>query len=270
MSALKIILPIRNPTEVLRQTITSLVAQTDRDFRVLVSDNFSSKGVELVDEAVAQLQSAGLTVRRVRPPVELGRVEHWNWAHHEATGAWLKPLFAGDWLEPGYVASWRTAALNPACRYVFSNYTLHRSGHPPQPGESAETDRHWTAAEMRDTVLRHGMQFGPPSTATYQRDAFLAVGGYPTALPICADSLLFCTLAASFGATWLKERLCHFNIHGARFSTTLPGKRRQTLSETFTYSWLLAYQARAEGVAFSRVAFARMLARAWRDYARGR
>ena len=65
------------------------------------------------------------------------------------------------------------------------------------------------------------MQFGPPSAAAYERTAFVAAGGYPTPLPICSDSLLFCALASRHGVLGMAEPLCHFNIHGARFSTGL-------------------------------------------------
>ena len=106
---IEVIIPLRNPTDVLRKTVCSLVEQTNSDFSVLISDNFSTQGQELISEGVNQLQGAGIAVRVLRPPAELGRVEHWNWAHHGAAGAWLKPLFAGDWLEPDYVARPRRA-----------------------------------------------------------------------------------------------------------------------------------------------------------------
>jgi glycosyltransferase involved in cell wall biosynthesis len=130
---LEIILPLRNPTSVLEQTTESLVAQTDRRFSVLLSDNHSTQGGGLIDSAAAQFASAGIAVRRVRPPFELGRVEHWNWAHHEATGNWLKPVFAGDWLERNYVEKLRAAALgNSGCRYIYVAFLLHRQDAKPE------------------------------------------------------------------------------------------------------------------------------------------
>jgi glycosyltransferase involved in cell wall biosynthesis len=266
-SEFEIIIPLRNPTAVIEKTTGSLLTQTDREFSVLLSDNYSTQGGEFVFRAESALRDAGLNVRVVRPPAEMGRVEHWNWAHHEATGDWLKPMFVGDWLEPGYFAALRAArAAHSDCRYIFSNYTLHRVGEEPQPGESVWLGVFRSPPEMRDLVLRFGMQFGPPSAAAYARDAFIAVGGYPTILPICADSLLFCTLAAHFGAFGLPERLCHFNIHAARFSTGLPRRRWDTWQESLTYYGLLAYHAWTDKFPFARIAFARLLARDFRAY----
>jgi glycosyltransferase involved in cell wall biosynthesis len=271
LNTLEIILPLRNPTPVIEQTVKSLATQTDRRFAVLLSDNFSTHGGELIAAAAGHFEAAGIPVRRVRPPYELGRVEHWNWAHFEAHAAWLKPVFAGDWLEPDYVAKLRAAALaNPACRYVYSSYTLHRVDEPPQTVTAAWAGQFRAAAEMERIVLRYGMQFGPPSAAAYERTAFAAVGGYPTALPICSDSLMFCALASRFGALGFEEALCHFNIHGARFSTNLPKRRQDTFRETLTYLLLLGYGAWAARVRFSKLGYARMLAREIQSYRNGK
>jgi hypothetical protein len=269
LNTLEIILPLRNPTAVIEGTVKSLVAQTDRRFSVLLSDNFSTTGDSFFADAIAQLQVAGISVRRVRPPFELGRVEHWNWAHYESQAEWLKPVFAGDWLEPDYVAKLRLASLaNPACRYVFATYVLHRVDQPPVTVKSKWSGKFHSAAEMEDVVLRSGMQFGPPSAAAYEKAAFIALGGYATSLPICADSLLFCAMASRFGAFGLSEPLCNFNIHGARFSTGLGEKRRDTFRETITYCWMLANRAWAERASFSQLPFARLLARENRNFRR--
>jgi glycosyltransferase involved in cell wall biosynthesis len=60
LSTLEIILPVRNPTAVLTQTVRSLATQTDRRFTVLLSDNHSTQGLELLEAAVNELQDAGI------------------------------------------------------------------------------------------------------------------------------------------------------------------------------------------------------------------
>jgi hypothetical protein len=270
LNTLEIILPLRNPTAVIEGTVKSLMAQTDRRFSVLLSDNFSTTGNEFFAAAITQLEAAGISVRRVRPPFELGRVEHWNWVHYESQAEWLKPVFAGDWLERDYVAKLRLASLaNPACRYVYATYILHRVDQPPLTVKSVWSGKFLNAAEMENIVSRYGMQFGPPSAAAYEKSTFTALGGYATSLPICADSLLFCAMASRFGAFGLAEPLCNFNIHGARFSTGLAEKRRETFREALTYYSMLAYRTWAERGPFSPLAFARLIARETRTYRRG-
>ncbi len=267
VSPLEIILPVRNPPAAFRQSVESLAAQTDRNFSVLISDNGSGSGQELMREALQSLQGAGIPARKVSPPIDLGRVEHWNWAMRESEAVWLKPLFAGDWLEPAYVATLRRAmTANPSCRYIFCNYLLHPGSNEPRLVKSPWAGRYRSAAQMQRLVLGYGMQFGPPSAAAYEREAFLSIGGYATTLPICADSLTFCTLAARFGCLGLADPLCHFNIHDARFSTSLPGRRKDNLREALIYFAMLGYAAWSGRIPVPKTAFALMFARQLRAY----
>ena len=74
-TSLEILIPARNPGEVFRDTIDSLLAQTDRRFSVLISDNFSSGGSEQIARAAERLRVGGLAARVIRPPWELGPVQ---------------------------------------------------------------------------------------------------------------------------------------------------------------------------------------------------
>jgi glycosyltransferase involved in cell wall biosynthesis len=264
---LEVLIPVRNPTGVFAKTIDSLAAQTDRDFSVLISDNFSTTGREHIEQALKKLGEAGIAARKIQPPSELGRVEHWNWLHHQSNADWLKPLFAGDWLEPAYISHVREiAATTPACRYIYSNGYTHQQGKPDITGTNKWAGRFNTAKEMQDVVLRYGMQFGPPSAAAYERQAFLSAGGYEPSLPITADSYLFCKLAARFGAAGIQEKLVHFNIHAARFSTGLSEKRWETFCENITYFFKLARDVRTDGGRIPIFGFLRSLAREMRNY----
>jgi glycosyltransferase involved in cell wall biosynthesis len=264
---LEILIPIRNPTDVFSKTADSLAAQTDKNFSVLISDNFSTTGREHIEQALKKLSEAGIFARKIQPPIELGRVEHWNWLHQQSNADWLKPLFGGDWLEPAYISRVREiAATTPACRYIYSNGYTHRPGLPDLTAHNQWAGRFSTAKEMQDVVLRNGMQFGPPSAAAYERQAFLSAGGYDPKLPIAADSYLFCKLAARFGAAGIQEKFVHFNIHAARFSTGLPEKRWETFRETMTYFFKLARDVRADGGRIPIFGFLRLLARETRNY----
>jgi len=242
-----VVIPSRNPTEVMRESISALEAQRNRDFSVLISDNHSSSGREYLDEAETRLKAAGIAVQRIQPPAELGRVEHWNWAMHQVATDWIKPLFLGDALYPEYFERVCTALeTHPSCGFVFSSYRL------AMPGESEQETRvYWsgftTAEKMREVTLKYGMQFGPPSGVMFRRDLFDALGGFPLGLPICADSFLFCRMAATGGAFGVVEPLFRFHIHATRFSSSLPEKRWNTLRETILYRGALAYHAWTQG-----------------------
>lgn len=264
---LEILLPIRNPTEVFRATLDSLLAQTDRGFRVLLSDNFSTSGSELISSAIERLRAAGIAVEKVQPPSELQRVEHWNWLCVRSTAAWVKPLFAGDWLEPHAVARWQQAITGcPEARFIHFGYQYHEDGAPPVEQGCHSPPRFRPPAEMHDYVMRFGHQFGPPNAVLILREALLAAGGFRPTLPICADSLLCCQLARRFGALAIPEVLSHFRLHGARFSITLPGRPAALLREKLIYLAMLAYHAWTENQRIPWTGFARLLAREVRAY----
>ncbi len=261
MNSLEIILPLHNPTAALQRTAGSLAAQTDRGFSVLISDNFSATGGEFITGAVEQLRAAGIPARRVQPPAELGRVEHWNWMHYESNADWLKPLSAGNWLEPGYVARLREGiGANPDCRYVSCNYVLHRGHAAPRRMSSAWAGRFHPAPELRQNVPAFGKLFGPPGAAAYEKTAFTAIGGFPTTLRIRAASLVFHTLALRFGALGLAEPLCHCASLDDDLASGAPS-RKPASQEAFTQYFMLAYYAWTENVSLPRFQFLKLLAR---------
>jgi len=267
---LEVLIPVRNPTEVFFKTIDSIAAQTDRNFTVLISDNFSKTGQEYVENALAKLDGAGIAGRRIQPPAELGRVEHWNWLHYQSGAGWYKPLFAGDWLEPDYFAALHgIISGEPRCGYVYSGHVLHRGG-GIQTVLSHWRGRFFTPEEMQDVVIRFAMQFGPPSAAAYRRDIFFNSGGYDPRLPICADSLLFCQLAARNGAYGLPKAYTHFLIHAARFSHQLPEKERETFREVLRYYAELGICAWQERWRFPKFGYLRLFAREIRRHLRAR
>lgn len=232
---IEVLIPVRNPTEVFFKTIESLAAQTDKNFSVLISDNFSIKGAEHFESALQKLAAAGISAKKIQPPSELGRVEHWNWIHQQSQADWLKPLFAGDWLELDYISSVRDIIRGEsACGYIYCGFQHHHGA------ETWTVISHWngkffSAHEMQNVVMRYGMQFGPPSAAIYKRELFIQSGGYDSSLPICADALLFCKLAARHGAFGISSVKTHFVIHAARFSDQLPNKRRELFREQMRY-----------------------------------
>lgn len=260
-TTLEVLIPLRNPTEVLEKTVASLAEQSERNFTVLFSDNHSVTGRDVIDAALAVLQKNNIGAKILRPPHEFGRVEHWNWLHYQSRTDWLKPLFSGDWLEADYIAAVRSViAQEPACSYVFCGFQ-HHQGEETTTIQPRWSGRFFPPAEMQDVVMRYAMQFGPPSAAVYRSEIFLKAGGYDPSLPICADSLLFCQFAARHGAYGLPKAYTHFLIHAARFSHTLPEKERETFREKIRYCVTLGINAWHERWRFPLTGYLRLFAR---------
>ncbi len=85
-----IVVPTRNRGPLLEQALASVVGQTETDFELIVSDNWSTDRTPEVVASVAR--SCELTA--IRPPAPLPMADHWNFAVGHATGRWI--LLLGD------------------------------------------------------------------------------------------------------------------------------------------------------------------------------
>ena len=233
--ALEIIIPLRNPGIELAQTVASLTLQTNREFGVLLCDNFSTTGLEPVQMAQKQLTSAGIAVHCVKPPFELRRIEHWNWAHAESRAEWLKPLPPGGTLKPSYVQQLKQRiGQQPKAQLVRCELEMEPGIQTPTiPASLAPSDfLNYFPAQME--WLAGSVNFA------YRRTAWLAVGGYCPQLPGCATLNLNVTLALHHGLENLPEPLATSAPHQPS-SLNAIGDGRVNLPLEL---WLILRQAR--------------------------
>lgn len=259
---LEIVMPVRNPGDKLRETTASLLAQTERGFGVVISDNFSTKGVEELDTAQRALEAGGVPVRRVKPPFELGRVQHWNWAHAQARADWLKPLFVGDLLRPQYVARvGERVRRRPECAIVRCEFEQRVNGAVTMVTGTPFAAESLTPVEFLDWFPAHGNWIGGPVNVAHRRSAFQAAGGYAVQLPVCADYHLNVMLALHHGIESISETLATFQLHEQRFSHGIVRRRVNGCFEI----WLILRQARnyceSAGLPWPRLGVARGMAR---------
>jgi hypothetical protein len=114
--SLDIVIPVRNGGEALAATLHALLASEDHDFRLLVSDNYSTDGNPW--QFILDQFPSGQVVL-LHPPEPLGRVEHWTWAARQADAPFCKLLLCGDRFPPDYLGKIRQAfALQPDLIYT--------------------------------------------------------------------------------------------------------------------------------------------------------
>lgn len=234
-------MPVRNPGDKLIESVASLTAQTASGYAVLFSDNLSTSGLDIIEQARETLRQAGVPTRVVRPPFELGRVEHWNWAHSQATADWLKPLFVGDLLAPEYIARvYERVLARPAARIIRCELeTRWASGerwvtHAPCPDESL------TPAAFLRHYPHLGNWLGGPVNMAYHQLAWQLAGGYMPQLPACADLQLYLTMILRHGLETIPVALAIFQLHTQRFSHGIARRRVHGAFEL----WLILRQLR--------------------------
>ena len=249
---IEILLPIRNPTAVLDRTIESILSQTDRSFTVLISDNFSREGLDRIEEAAHRLEAAGVEVRVIHPPVELGRVQHWNWLHLQSGGEWLKPLFVGDWLEKDCVRECRAAAeSDPSLAFILFYFLHHQGLDGPvyATGDCHGASGRLTPAQTAELGIFRGNFAGVPVNVLYRRWAFQAAGGHQTSLPLTADYDLYVRLAMQVPTFVIPKVLGHFTLHENRYAKRGSGTYREAMcAEQLLVASMVGYAARCGGL----------------------
>lgn len=237
---LEIIIPVRNPDQRLARTVASLAAQTDRKFSVILSDNASGSGLNHLKEAQQQLAAVGIPARRIRAPGEMGRLEHWNWAHAMAEADWLKPLPMGSELRPAYVEA--------------LNQRIHRQPQAQSVRCDADVMTEWgpetVRAPFQETSLSAAgfMEYFPASirwlagssNMAFRRVAWQAAGGYSVQLPGSSFLNLNVILALHHGLENIHESLVAVDLAGEVGLNENHGGRVNLWLEL----WLILRQAR--------------------------
>ncbi len=238
--SLEIVIPVQAADAGLAATIASLVAQTDRRFNVLLSDNLAATESAAQNEAARKLSAAGITVRRVKPPAGFSAVEFWNWAHHEAKADWLKPLAPGERLKPGYVSALLSrVAEKPHTRFIRCDAEIH-------------TD--WGTEILSAPFSRAGISptevvaYFPKRidwlsrlvNVAYNRTAWLAAGGFSPQFPAFAALNLNVILALHHGIENIPQSLVAADYTDG-FPLNAIGRGRVNLCLEL---WLLLRQAR--------------------------
>jgi glycosyltransferase involved in cell wall biosynthesis len=180
-----IIVPVFNAGTDLQRAISSAVAQTYRDFEVVVVDDGSTDAATLATlSAVAR--RPGVTVHRTE---NRGPSAARNTAIMHARGAYILPLDADDYLAPTYLE--RTVPLldgDPALGVAYTWIGLVGQ----HTGTWRTGDFSLTALLIRCTVH---------VTALYRRELWADVGGYDPRFVDTAEDWDFWLAAAARGWT---------------------------------------------------------------------
>lgn len=211
-----IILPTYNRLPLLRRAIASVIAQTLRDWELIVVDDGST------DETRDYLEAVGDT--RVRP----------IWLEHHgdltsarsagvrrARGEWVAFLDSDDlWLPEKLALQLQRLAMHPACRWSYTGYSFVDTDDKPLP-ERWDLLHRPVSGHVLEHILRSGITPAIP-TILVQRALVEEVGGFDEAIPIRSDLDLTLRLAARSQTCALAENLTLVREHAGRTTAHLP------------------------------------------------
>jgi len=215
--SVSVCIPVLNGVPYIGATLDSVAAQTFRDFELIISDNFSAdETAEVIDAWRKKHPSIACSV--VRPPRQLGMLEHWLFAVGKARGRYVKLLMADDLLEPDCLEA-QVAALreNPGVMLVSGPRTvIAPDGTQLFSNKSLPSGCSYTLKEVCDRISREGINVvGEPSVVMYRRSSIMDADpqflrGFPY---VCDLALHLWSLRT--GDLWFDSRsLARFRVHG--------------------------------------------------------
>jgi Glycosyl transferase family 2 len=224
--AVSVCVPAFNGARYIGAALRSVLAQTFRDFELLVVDDASIDGTRPVVEAVRDER-----VRLVANRFRLGLVANWNRCLELSRGRYVTLFHQDDLMAPENLeAKVRFLEAEPTVGFVHSNVTqidadgrwLSESW--SEPSGADDEGRHEGAIYFR-RLLSGGNPVCAPSVLV-RRAVFDQVGGFDPRLPFAADWEMWMRIALFHDVGYLARSLVSYRRHGAMETQTLAWSRR--------------------------------------------
>ena len=210
-----IILPTWNRLPLLRKAVDSALAQTHRDFELVVVDDGSTDGTRDYLEAIddSRVRSVWLEHRGDLTSARSAGLRH-------VRGEWVAFLDSDDlWLPEKLASQRQRLAAHPTCRWSYTGYSLIDVDERPLPERSALLGRP-VSGHILEPLLRFTVAVAVPAMLV-QRSLIDEIGGFDETLPIRSDYDFALRLAACSEACALPENLLLVREHPGRTTAHL-------------------------------------------------
>jgi glycosyltransferase involved in cell wall biosynthesis len=208
VTSVSVVIPTRDRSALLRQSLRSVLAQSDVSLEVIVVDDGSSDDTGAVVTAVDDLR-----VVLLRHDRSQGLSASRNHGAQEAKGEWLAFIDDDDLWAPRKLSGQVQAAnasgrtwVYTGCVNVDDGLTILGGDPPPSPEEVVRL------------IYRRNVIPGGGSNVVLHRDAFRRAGPFNVSLRSAADWEMWIRLAKQGPPAWVPEPLMAYRYHSTNMS----------------------------------------------------
>jgi glycosyltransferase involved in cell wall biosynthesis len=216
----------------IRATVASVLAQTYRDFELVIADHSSSDGTwEILQEFAHDPR-----VRLLRTPAGGGAVRNWNRVTQAARGELVKLVCGDDLLAPEALATQVTAfdargdgvvMVASARDIIDASGRVVIRGH----GLGGLSGRVPGSDAIRRSVVRGANIFGEPCCVLLRRSALEAAGGWHGDPGYLIDHSTYCRVLLHGDLATAPGTLAAFRLSSSQWSVALAGEQARSVAE---------------------------------------
>lgn len=217
------IIPSYNGARFLSEAIESVLAQTYREFEIIVVDDGSTDNSGEI--------ARGYPGVRVISQENQGVAAARNTGLHESRGDFLVFLDADDRLLPNALeVGMNCLNAHPECGFVFGLARLIGADGAPWPDRLQWQIKMAPYPEhFHYEVLLSGRTLVPPCTAMFRRPVFESIGGFDTFLRRMQDYDIYLRIAQAFPIFCHNQVIVEYRQHRQNLSRDISGMLEATL-----------------------------------------
>ena len=242
-------LPVRNGAEFLREALDSVLAQSHRDFEIVVSDNAST---DATPQILAEYAARDPRVRVSRSEQPLGHAENVNRSVSMARNQWVKFICHDDLFEPDCLETLASVVRElPPGVGVVGNAEAHLYSNGVRQAADAPVDATVTVPgrEWLRTYLSTGARVPIPAltNALVRKDVWEAAGTFDTRFSLF-DIFLWTRILLKWDYAFVGRVLTVNRIHAAQ--VFVAARRTMTAVNDLRVFWpeFMAAHARELGL----------------------
>lgn len=236
-----VVIPSFENAHFIRTTMESVLAQTFRDFELVVADHSSADGTwEILQEFTGDRR-----VRLLRTPAGGGAERNWNRVTSQARGDLVKLVCGDDLLAPGALAC-QVAAFDRSDQgdrddpngqevvmVASARDIVDASSRPVlrAQGLGGLSGRVEGPVAIRRSVLRGANIFGEPCCVLLRRSALEAAGGWHGEPGFMIDQATYCRVLLLGDLTTAPGSQAAFRISSTQWSVALARQQARSAAE---------------------------------------